>query len=67
MAFNAIYGPKKSAFFTLTSRMAKFGSSKTILNIEVDKELEAMGISRQEMIVGFHHPLMRPYSDFAVS
>ncbi|NET10140.1 MAG: XisI protein [Symploca sp. SIO2B6] len=35
-------------------------------DIEVDQELEEMGISRKDMVVGFHHPSMREYSDFAV-
>jgi hypothetical protein len=34
---------------------------------EVDKDLEEMGISKKEMVVGFHHPSMREYSDYAVA
>ncbi|WP_416672071.1 XisI protein [Egbenema bharatensis] len=36
-------------------------------DIEVDKELEEMGISKKEIVVGFHHPSMRKYSDFATA
>jgi XisI protein len=36
-------------------------------DIEVDKELAEMGISNKEIVVGFHHPSMREYSDYAVS
>jgi XisI protein len=36
-------------------------------DIEVDKDLEEMGISKQEIVVGFHHPSMREYSDFAIA
>ena len=36
-------------------------------DIEVDQELEAMGISKKDIVVGFHHPSMREYSDFAVA
>jgi hypothetical protein len=36
-------------------------------DIEVDQELEEMGISKKEIVVGFHHPSMREYSDYAVS
>jgi hypothetical protein len=36
-------------------------------DIEVDEDLEEMGISKQEIIVGFHHPSMREYSDFATA
>ncbi|WP_315865245.1 element excision factor XisI family protein [Acaryochloris thomasi] len=35
-------------------------------DVEVDKELEEMGISRKEIVVGFHHPAMREHSDYAV-
>jgi hypothetical protein len=34
---------------------------------EVDQDLAEMGISPQEIVVGFHHPSMREYSDFAVA
>jgi XisI protein len=36
-------------------------------DIEVDEELGEMGISKKELVVGFHHPSMREYSDYAVS
>jgi hypothetical protein len=36
-------------------------------DIEVDEELEEMGISKKELVVGFHHPSMREYSDYAIS
>ena len=36
-------------------------------DVEVDQELNDMGISNKEMVVGFHHPSMREYSDFAFS
>jgi hypothetical protein len=36
-------------------------------DIEVDKDLEEMGISKKEIVVGFHHPSMREYSDFATA
>ncbi len=36
-------------------------------DIEIDKDLEDMGISKKEIVVGFHHPLMREHSDFAVA
>ena len=34
---------------------------------EVDRDLESMGISKQEIVVGFHHPSVRAYSEFAVA
>ncbi|MBE9032671.1 XisI protein [filamentous cyanobacterium LEGE 11480] len=36
-------------------------------DIEVDKELEALGISKHELVIGFHHPSMREYSEYAAS
>ena len=36
-------------------------------DVEFDRDLEEMGISKQEIVVGFHHPSMREYSDFAVA
>jgi XisI protein len=36
-------------------------------DIEVDKELEEMGVSKKELVVGFHHPSMREYSEYAIS
>jgi len=36
-------------------------------DIELDEYLEEMGISKKEIVVGFHHPSMRKYSDYAVS
>jgi hypothetical protein len=34
-------------------------------DIEVDEDLAEMGISKKEIVVGFHHPSMRGYSDYA--
>lgn len=36
-------------------------------DIEVDEDLEEMGISKKEIVVGFHHPLMREHSDYATA
>ncbi len=36
-------------------------------DIEVDEDLEEMGISKQEIVIGFHHPSVREYSDFATA
>ncbi|MEM9215178.1 MAG: XisI protein [Cyanobacteria bacterium P01_F01_bin.150] len=36
-------------------------------DIEVDLELAKMGIAKDEIVVGFHHPSMREYSDFAIA
>jgi XisI protein len=36
-------------------------------DIEVDQELETMGIAKKEMVIGFHHPSMREYSDYAIA
>ena len=36
-------------------------------DVEIDKDLEDMGISKKEIVVGFHHPSMREHSEFAVA
>jgi XisI protein len=36
-------------------------------DVEIDRDLEEMGISKKEIVVGFHHPSMREYSDFAAA
>jgi hypothetical protein len=36
-------------------------------DIEVDEDLAEMGISKPEIVVGFHHPDLREYSDFATT
>ncbi|NES19343.1 MAG: XisI protein [Symploca sp. SIO3E6] len=35
--------------------------------IEVDQDLQEMGISQKEIVVSFHHPSVREYSDFATA
>jgi hypothetical protein len=36
-------------------------------DLEIDEDLAEMGISSDEIVVGFHHPSMRKYSDYAFS
>jgi XisI protein len=36
-------------------------------DLEVDEDFAEMGISSDEIVVGFHHPSMRKYSDYAFS
>lgn len=36
-------------------------------DLEIDQDLVKMGISKKEMVIGFHHPLMREHSDFAIA
>ena len=36
-------------------------------DVEVDRKFEAMGISKKEIVVGFHHPSMRECSEFAIA
>ncbi|MGI0493384.1 XisI protein [Alkalinema pantanalense CENA528] len=36
-------------------------------DIEIDRDLEEMGISKQELVIGFHHPSMREFSDYAIA
>ena len=36
-------------------------------DVEIDQEFEEMGISKKEMVIGFHHPSMREYSDYSIA
>ena len=36
-------------------------------DVEIDQRFEEMGISKQEIVIGFHHPDMREYSDYAIA
>lgn len=36
-------------------------------DIEIDRDLEELGISKKELVIGFHHPSMREYSDYAIA
>lgn len=36
-------------------------------DLEVDQALAEMGITPQEIVIGFHSPTLRGYSDFAVA
>ncbi|MFM2433083.1 MAG: hypothetical protein RLZZ511_4297 [Cyanobacteriota bacterium] len=36
-------------------------------DLEIDHDLEAMGISKQDLVIGFHHPSMRECSDYAIA
>jgi XisI protein len=35
--------------------------------IEIDQDLEELGISNQEIVIGFHHPALRENSDYAIA
>jgi hypothetical protein len=49
------------------SRRDKIWLQENNTDIEVDEDLEEMGIAKDEIVVGFHHPSMRKYSDYAFS
>jgi hypothetical protein len=53
------------AVFQFDIKDGKIWVQENNTDIEIDKDLEEMGISKKEMVVGFHHPLMREYSDYA--
>jgi XisI protein len=55
------------AVFQFDIKDEKIWIQENNTDVEVDKELEEMGISKKEMVVGFHHPSMREYSDYAVA
>ena len=35
-------------------------------DVEIDKDFAERAITKQEIVVGFHHPSMREHSEFAV-
>lgn len=35
--------------------------------IDIAKELAALGVSKQDIVIGFHSPTMRKFTEFAVS
>jgi XisI protein len=55
------------AVFQFDIKDGKIWIQENNTDVEVDKELEEMGISKKEMVVGFHHPSMRKYSDYAIA
>ena len=36
-------------------------------DLEIDRDFEAMGISKKELVIGFHHPSMRECSEYAIA
>lgn len=55
------------AVFQFDIKDGKIWIQENNTDVEIDKDFEDMGISKKEMVVGFHHPLMREYSDFSVA
>jgi hypothetical protein len=55
------------AVFQFDIKDEKIWIQENNTDIEVDKELEEMGITKKEIVVGFHHPSMREYSDYAIA
>jgi hypothetical protein len=53
--------------FHFDIKEGKIWIQENTTDVEVDQELEAMGISKKEMVVGFHHPSMREYSEYAIA
>jgi hypothetical protein len=53
--------------FHFDIKEGKIWIQENTTDVEVDKELEEMGISKKEIVVGFHHPSMREYSDYAIA
>ncbi len=54
------------AVFQFDIKDGKIWVQENNTDVEIDKDLEEMGISKKEIVVGFHHPSMREYSDYAV-
>lgn len=36
-------------------------------DVEIDRQFSEMGIAKAEIVIGFHHPALREYSDFAIA
>jgi XisI protein len=55
------------AVFQFDIKDGKIWIQENNTDIEIDKDFEDMGISKKEIVVGFHHPVMREYSDYATA
>jgi XisI protein len=55
------------AVFQFDIKDGKIWIQENNTDVEIDKDLEDMGISKKEIVVGFHHPVMREYSDYATA
>jgi XisI protein len=55
------------AVFQFDIKDGKIWLQENNTDVELDKEFEEMGISKKEIVIGFHHPSMREYSDYAVA
>jgi XisI protein len=55
------------AVFQFDIKDDKIWVQENTTDVEIDRDLEEMGISKKEIVVGFHHPSMREYSDFAAA
>jgi XisI protein len=55
------------AVFQFDIKDDKIWIQENTTDVEIDKDLEEMGITKKEIVVGFHHPSMREYSDFAAA
>jgi XisI protein len=55
-----------SCVFHFNLKDGKIWLEENNTDVDLDEELEERGISKQEIVVAFHHPSMRRYSDYAV-
>jgi hypothetical protein len=55
------------AVFQFDIKDGKIWLQENNTDVELDKDFEEMGISKKEIVIGFHHPSMREYSDYAVA
>ncbi len=47
--------------------MTKFGFNKTVLEDGIANDFLAAGIPKDKIVLAFHPPSVRPYTEFAVS
>ena len=55
------------AVFQFDIKDDKIWVQENTTDVEIDREFEEMGISKKELVIGFHHPSMREYSDYAIA
>jgi hypothetical protein len=56
-----------SCIFHFDIKDGKIWLQENNTDIDVGEELEEMGISKQEIVIGFHYPSLREYSQYAAS
>lgn len=56
-----------NCIFHLDIKDGKIWIQENNTDIEIDQELEMLGITKKDLVIGFHHPSVREYSDYSVA